>query len=129
MARRWGNLPVVLGLVLAFPAGAAGAPGDLDETFSGDGLLSGTSPPNVVDAAIAPDGSVVVIGGGPQGGAAIARYSPNGAPDPTLDGDGVRTLDGPLYPRAVAIQPDGKVVLVGSVSDAGSQVTEFEVIR
>ena len=46
----------------------------------------------------------------------LARYNPDGSLDTTFDGDGLATLDiagRDDYGRAVALQPDGKVVVAG----------------
>jgi len=97
------------------------ADGTPDPTFSDDGFAT------VPDAgakewagavALAPDGSVVVGGFTSNGARAyVARLTPVGAPDPTFDGDGLRLVGGATYfrdIRAVAVQPDGKVVATGS---------------
>ena len=47
----------------------------------------------------------------------VTRLMPNGAPDPTFDGDGTATIDfGVLSDMADAavLQPDGKIVVAGS---------------
>jgi len=74
--------------------------------------------------AIQPDGRIVVVGSALQESGfdedelAIARYLPNGTSDNSFDGDGVRTLDvgnfsSWSYANDVAIQGDGKIVVVG----------------
>ena len=46
---------------------------------------------------------------------ALARYNPNGSLDTSFSGDGVQTTDlAGDYANAVAIQPDGKIVVVGT---------------
>jgi uncharacterized delta-60 repeat protein len=69
--------------------------------------------------AIAPDGKIVVAGEATTAdgkGFAVARYDLNGQPDPTFDLDG-RILFPPsgndAEIRAVAVQPDGKIVVGG----------------
>ncbi len=65
--------------------------------------------------AIAPDGKIVAAGG-VNGNMAVARYNPDGSLDPTFSGNGKRVVsvsrsgDGA---NAVAVQPDGKIVLAG----------------
>ncbi len=72
----------------------------------------------------------MLLGGGPRGGPAIARYTPDGKLDAALDGDGIRIFDGPnLFPRAIAVAPDDKIVLVASLTDPSSGITDFEVLR
>jgi uncharacterized delta-60 repeat protein len=102
--------------------------GTLDTSFSGDGRVStdfGNSFDQGMAIAIQADGKLVVAGGsavpGSQWDFAVARYFPNGAPDHSFGGDGkVRTnFEGSPpsgsddFPRALIIQPDGKLVVVG----------------
>ena len=99
--------------------------GTLDTTFSGDGIVvtnfggSGTDSVNAI--AIQSDGKIVVAGNAGLANNArvgVARYNPNGTLDNTFSGDGmfatdfVGTAGGAA--RGVAIQADGKIVIVGS---------------
>jgi uncharacterized delta-60 repeat protein len=114
-------LAVVLTLSLTVSAGAAG--GDLDTSFSGDGKLTtdfgGSESASAV--ALQPDGKIVVAGATSLGGGnfALARYLPNGTLDTTFSGDGKVTTNfsggSSDYARAVALQPDGKIVVAGRV--------------
>ncbi len=102
------------------PAHAAGA-GSLDTSFSGDGKLTlavGTwSGARAV--ASQPDGKIVVAGYsyGPdvESGFAVARLNADGSLDTSFSGDGqVVTMVGPSsVAYAVALQPDGKIVVAG----------------
>ncbi len=75
--------------------------------------------------AVQPDGKIVVAGfatepSGINSDFALARYNPDGTPDDTFDGDGIVTTDLSGQDddaRALAIQPDGKIVVVGSAGD------------
>ena len=71
-------------------------------------------------AAAQPDGKLVLAGFVAQASDqfALARYTPDGRLDSTFDGDGRLTFGfgGDERARAVALQPDGKIVAVGSVS-------------
>ena len=123
---------LVVSLVLS--AEAIAAAGDLDPTFSGDGKQttdfggSGTEGANGV--AIQGDGKVVAVGStyGPGGRFALARYDANGSLDPTFSGDGKQTTDfGAQYgAKAVAIQPDGKIVAVGRASGGGFAIARYK---
>lgn len=64
---------------------------------------------------VAPDGSVVVAAG-PGGNVALARYRPAGALDPGFGQGGKQLFDlGAVdVPGAVAVQADGKSVVVGT---------------
>ncbi len=113
--------------------------GSLDTSFSGDGKQTAsfltTAEANGV--AIQGDGKIVVVGtgvdninGGSEG--AIVRYNPNGTLDTSFSGDGTQTTDFGLGEGAqatgVAIQGDGKIVIVGSAgADSNSQ--DFALAR
>jgi uncharacterized delta-60 repeat protein len=133
-----GLIAAVVSLSLA--AGAQAAAGDLDPTFSGDGKQFTDFPYGVDRAAAAvrqPDGKIVVVGralrGDPfavGGGAtdfAIARYNPDGSLDPSFSDDGLRTTSfagrrGSLIDdraTGVAVQADGKIVVVGTSNGGG----------
>jgi uncharacterized delta-60 repeat protein len=94
--------------------------GSLDPSFSGDGRkrLSFGGDERVFGEALHVNGKIVAVGrAGPTGDDfAIARFNPNGSLDPSFSGDGKQTThfaggDGAL---GVAIQADGKAVVVGS---------------
>ncbi len=100
---------------------AIAAPGDLDPTFGGDGIVltdigNGTGTIDVLHAiAVQPDGMIVAVGDS-QNNFAVARYVTDGDLDPTFGGDGtVVTPIGVSDDEAfgVAIQSDDKVVVVG----------------
>ena len=116
--------------------------GSLDSSFAGDGIQSvkvglgsGFRGYTLVSGlAIAPGGEIVLAGGadspigdsGVEGDVAIVRFELDGDPDPTFssDGDGIQLYDlGREFDRAmaVAVQPDGKIVLlVESVNSLGN---------
>src|SRR6185436_13584383 len=86
--------------------------------------------------ALQPDGRIVVAGSAASGGdsnMAIVRYSTGGVPDPTFGAGGV--LNVPVgtagsAAEAVAIQPDGKIVVAGEALDGtGPGVGSFAVLR
>ncbi len=93
--------------------------GSLDSTFSDDGVqttdVSGGFGSGGRDLAIQADGKIVVVGVGGGVGteqAVVVRYAADGSLDPTFSDDGQATLD--FYSgSAVAIQPDGKIVVGG----------------
>jgi uncharacterized delta-60 repeat protein len=82
----------------------------------------GTTTLPIQGRAIAVDGAGrVVIGGYMSGSAfAVTRLLPNGQPDPSFDGDGTAAADGGNFARAVAVQPDGGVLVAGSFSGSSS---------
>jgi uncharacterized delta-60 repeat protein len=96
--------------------------GSLDPTFGGDGVVQ--VPGTFVDmesAALQPDGKVVVGATSQAGGFqtrnfALVRLLPDGAPDPSFDGDGIVISDfgGMESGYSVSVQGDGRLVLAGS---------------
>jgi uncharacterized delta-60 repeat protein len=98
--------------------------GDLDPTFSGDGMqttdLGASDRAYAVD--IQADGMIVVAGiSGADFG--VVRYDPGGNPDNNFDTDGMVVTDfagSTDTGYAVAIQKDGKIIVAGSSgSDIG----------
>jgi uncharacterized delta-60 repeat protein len=94
--------------------------GSLDGSFSVDGKLT-TSVTGDHDVALAvavqpSDQKIVAAGTGGFNSFALARYESNGTLDPSFDGDGMVVTDLPgdlVIGYAVAIQPDGKIVVAG----------------
>jgi uncharacterized delta-60 repeat protein len=112
-------------------SGAAAAPGQLDPAFDGDGQVTTAVGSyrlaRPADVAIDPSGRAVVAGSAltfeTGSNFALARYSPGGALDTSFGEGGIAlTQVGSAAPRAVAIQPDGKIVAVGPAADSGRPV-------
>ncbi len=108
--------------------------GSLDTTFSGDGQQ--TTDFGALDGAngvaIQGDGKIVVAGRGAFGGDfALARYNPNGTLDTTFSGDGKQTTAFVTNDGAndVALQPNGKIVVVGFAGGAGRPSFNFALAR
>src|SRR6266545_2934377 len=86
--------------MLATAAAALGAEGDLDNSFSGDGrLVFNVDNGRGEGVAVDSKGRIVEAGnidpaGADQSDMAVARFLPNGAPDPSFSGDGLATLNG-----------------------------------
>ncbi|WP_254173281.1 DUF4347 domain-containing protein [Planktothrix pseudagardhii] len=94
------------------------AAGDLDTTFSGDGIVttdlgSGTEDNGSV-MTLQPDGKIIVAGTS-NDDIALVRYNSNGSLDTTFSGDGKLTTDlgGEEFGNSMVLQPDGKIVVVG----------------
>lgn len=101
--------------------------GRLDNTFGTDGVASAGQDGNFSllfgDLAIQADGKIVVVGTQETGGhtypSVIARFNENG----TLDEDfRIKFFDDTNFPdslqhylRAVALQPDGKIIMTGDM--------------
>lgn len=125
---------VATACALVLPVASASAAGELDLTFSEDGLTTTSfgavnSPQDQGnDVAIQADGKIVVVGlaGDPDGGTnfALTRYNPDGSLDTSFGGDGRVTTDfgDSSEARAVAIQADGKIVVAGFARSEGDLI-------
>jgi uncharacterized delta-60 repeat protein len=104
---------------------ALAAAGDLDPSFGNGGLvqLDPQGPVNGEGRAVAvqPDGKIVItatprfmVGGG-DFDLGVWRFEADGDPDPNfgVDGLAILVLPGDQEGRAVALQPDGKIVVAG----------------
>ncbi len=115
--------------------------GTLDNTFGFNGVASISvdvfvSLPTygaLENIVIQPDGKIVAIGSGGFGASLVVRINSNGTLDNTFDGDGIKNLSvvgginiGLL--RGVAIQPNGKIVVVGIAFITNTEY-DFAVIR
>lgn len=103
----------------------------LDPDFGNGGIVTTLigNGSNATSVVLQPDGKTVVAGIGLDDSYheafALARYNVDGSLDPTFDGDGlVSTLVGPSLPGAasyaysLAMQADGKIVVVGTHDSA-----------
>ena len=113
--------------------------GELDPGFGGDGRVttgfaSGSSS-GASDVALLADGRIVAGGSSllstlTQARFALARYRPDGTPDPTFGGDGKVTTMFPgdfAQAAALALQSDGKIVASGFALSAGT--SRFALVR
>ncbi|MBI5351847.1 MAG: hypothetical protein HZB50_04340 [Chloroflexi bacterium] len=91
--------------------------GSLDTNFGIDGRVT-TDLGNYTLAwavALRPDGKIYLSGYSDTGGLALARYNADGSLDTTFDTDGKLTSGfGSDAGGDIVLQPDGKVILVGS---------------
>jgi uncharacterized delta-60 repeat protein len=111
---------------------AAGAP---DTTFDRDGVrfFAGIEP---ADVAVQPDGKIVVAGSAESPDFdedfALARFDADGTFDAAFGDDGIAADDGSFngndHAHGLALQPDGKIVVVGS-TDQESEGGEALVAR
>jgi len=89
------------------------ADGSIDNTFSGDGMLSNGF--KIASVAISKNGKIIV-GGSDNSNFELARYSLNGDPDNSFDKDGKLTGNinsGYTIYKSIAFQKDGKIVTAG----------------
>ncbi|MEU9106210.1 hypothetical protein AB0D54_18005 [Streptomyces xanthophaeus] len=131
---------VALGLALtvALPGAALAAPGDLDPTVGGgDGMVTTDlgSSEAAADTVVQPDGKIVAVGGDVSdfvGNFAAVRYNADGSLDTTF-GDGGRVstdiAGGSDAADGVALQADGKIVVVGVSENLEGGVAWFTVVR
>jgi uncharacterized delta-60 repeat protein len=104
------------GDLVLFRLDTAGAP---DPTFDGDGVV--TIDLGVIThagcLALQADGKILVAATSDTN-AAVLRYDVNGMLDPTFDGDGIALVDlpPPLFGERVAVQTDGRIVLLGTTA-------------
>ena len=125
---------IVAGLVvLACASTAQAAPGELDPSFGDAGvvrLLQSEEKVSVKGIAVQPDDKIVLAGAEDPGNLLLFRLLPNGDPDLSFGvaGKVVMTLAGGFSEaRAVTIQPDGKIVVVGSAKGAAD--SDFLIAR
>ena len=137
---RWtGALAVLATIVMAMTVSAAPAralPGDVDPAF-GDGGHVRTDLGGTYDwayaTALQADGRILAAGVSNARGTydfALARYLPDGRLDPTFGTGGLVTTDfGRSYDwaYALALQPDGRIVLGGVSDRTGSR--DFALAR
>src|SRR4029453_12035837 len=107
--------------------------GRLDATFDGDGKVVsnfGSTSESAQAVAIQPDGRIVVAGTSSSRERAsdflVARYNADGALDTSFGTGGKTLLDfsTPIdVALAVALQSDGKIVVVGGTRQLGSRTT------
>ncbi len=107
--------------------------GSLDTTFDGDGKVLTPIAGRFDEArsvAIQPDGKIIVAGiAGTTTDFAVVRYNTDGSLDTLFDGDGRAITSigaGSDRAYAVLIQPDGKIVAVGSATSA---TLDFAAVR
>ncbi len=113
--------------------------GSLDNTFSGDGMLTTdfSSPTDVINSvALQPDGKIVVVGytnNGSNNDIAIARYNADGTLDNTFSGDGKLTTgfgrNYDDYGQCVKIQADGKIIAGGYSGKTLVKDNDFVLVR
>jgi uncharacterized delta-60 repeat protein len=119
---------MVSGTQINFMVARLNSDGSTDGTFGFGGV-------NVLDfqssddlgsgMALAPDGKIVVVGTVWSGGRpffGVARFSTDGTPDDTFDGDGELMYDytarSTIEVTSVVVQPDRKIVVGGTIGGA-----------
>ncbi len=112
--------------------------GNVDSTFGGNGALlipSSGADDQWFDVAVLPDGSSVAAGIVFQTDAnrfALGRYLPDGQPDPAFGLNGLVSPDlfnGREEAYALAVQPDGRIVLGGTAWSSSQTGIRFALAR
>jgi uncharacterized delta-60 repeat protein len=127
-------LPLAIAYLACASAGAIAAPGDLDPSFGGGAgwvrtleVRAGEGnylPRGAEDVALQPDGKVVAAGELQDGRSSwyfgVFRYNADGGLDTSFGNGGWTAVDlGSFeHPRAVAMQPDGRIVVGGETDCA-----------
>ena len=98
--------------------------GSLDYSFNNSGKVAAQFSGSSIGSAVAiqSDGKILIAGEtqvAAQWRFGIARFNPDGTRDSTFDGDGLvdTALGAHNIPRGIAIQSDGKIVVVGYADD------------
>ncbi|MBE7495933.1 MAG: cadherin-like beta sandwich domain-containing protein [Verrucomicrobiaceae bacterium] len=114
--------------------------GSLDTSFNSTGKVTtdfGGGWDEALDVAIQGDGRIVVAGQYQHAVSndyyrfALARYNSNGSLDTSFNGTGKVTTDvtsGDDYPESLAIQSDGKIIVVGKTGN-GTSTDDFALAR
>jgi uncharacterized delta-60 repeat protein len=104
--------------------------GGLDSSFAGDGMstVDVGSAGTAYGVALQPDGKIVIAGDS-GGNFAVARLQPNGLLDSTFGREGKTIVDFGAAEAgfAMALQPDGKIVVAGDSNDGAS--ADFALVR
>ena len=105
--------------------------GSLDPSFDGDGYLITNAGPSLdflVSVLVQPDGRILIAGISFHPGAnpwAIMRFNADGSPDATFGVGGIASEPADTatttLPTAMALQPDGKILMTGRQGSAGTE--------
>ena len=142
--RAMAALAVVVAAFIAFLSATASsaASGDLDRTFSEDGWVrtlevrtdsNNYLPEGATDVAVEADGTIVAVGTIEDGNSnlyfGVFRYLPDGRLDPDFGNGGwvVTNIGTFEFPRAVALQSDGSIVVAGETTCRFAQC--FALVR
>ena len=114
--------------------------GILDTRFGTNGVAVtdlGGKDDKAYDAALLPDGGIVAVGVADPGGFlkgdfGIVRYNPDGTPNKSFGTDGIVRTDirgDADQAEAVAVQPDGKIVVAGLAAKVIGTSSDFALVR
>lgn len=116
--------------------------GAMDTTFGNNGMVAVNGVAEVFDMIVS-NGKILLVGrkqewdgnSGTPWISAVWRFNADGTPDTTFSSDGLRTLSvwpddstnagGPEGFKSVAVQPDGKIVVLNSTSSGSYRLRRF----
>ena len=130
-----GKIVMVGGTFSDFVLARFNSDGTLDNGFDTDGMVrtdigGGFAQEEALGVAIQPDGKIVVAGYTGRGNVTIVRYHPDGSLDETFGTAGKVTGGVAGIAHEVTIQPDGKIVVAGTVArDDGDDFGDVIVAR
>lgn len=110
----------------------------LDTGFGSQGVAVtdfGTGDDQAAGLVVQPDGKTVVVGynfNGAVKNMAVARYLPDGTLDVGFNGQGYATFSlgtGDTVGSAVTLQPDGKILLIGSTNDGDADIIVVRLLE
>lgn len=123
-------MTLVLALAMAGSSPALAAAGDLDPDFGTYGTTITSFAPaysSASDIALQSNDRIVTVGSA-NGDFVVMRYTVLGLPDPTFGSDGIVTTSfspGEDLAHGVAIQSDGKIVVVGTANYEAIAVARY----
>jgi uncharacterized delta-60 repeat protein len=97
--------------------------GSLDPSFDGDGIVVASFRSAAAHLLVQRDGKLLVAGLGE-----LTRFTADGSLDRSFGGDG-RAHSGDVSAFAAAIQPDGKILVIGTVAPGRFPTGDFGVAR
>ncbi|HSD03595.1 MAG TPA: Calx-beta domain-containing protein, partial [Gaiellales bacterium] len=114
--------------------------GTLDTSFGTNGIVTtdlGGVGDQAFDAAILSDGGIVAVGRTDAAGVqrtdfGMVRYKPDGSPNSAFGTSGIVTTDirgQGDQANAVAVQPDGKILVAGFATSASGIDSDFALVR
>ena len=114
--------------------------GTLDASFGSGGVVAAGALADGVDLLIQPDGKILVAGTSTafDSDFSVVRFNSDGSIDTTFgggDGKGTIHVDGTAgptaqnFPRAIALQSDGKIVVIGSVNNGLGAFQDYAAVR
>ena len=137
--RRSGRVAIaafMLNLILSLAHTAQAAPGDLDSSFGNGGKVTTDflgKEDGAAAVAIQADGKIVVAGAiilGSTHDFGVTRYNTDGSLDSSFGSGGKAATDfseGSIFAADLAIQPDGKIIVVGG--NSSNTIAEFILVR